>query len=452
MKHFKKLFVALVMLFSIFSLCSFTKVEAAEVKKESNVSSSTIVADNSWQLVLDNIDMEVQYLEPNKYLGLFWDSYVNGKSTDGYLYLCWTSPYYSNTSNTILQFTESGTKYNLYSTIDDMNNGKGNWLSSSYKQYPGYNLNLYMTPIGGIKDGQNFGIKLKRTYSFTNVKFGYEGTNRVIGQISEPITFDLCNVPENNGKNAMQLCTHGYEIIKECEAQSYFDLFAYGGYGHFVYFNTTISIDKIYRVDVSYKILNDDKPWYQFFLPDDEHQITKSLTTERVSGGIFGLYKFQGFEEGSFQSTKDSATNYKYKLHLNYDDDAWNIFEGKEFYEADYRRISKFRILRLNYMVDGKVYDVPIKMDTIEGDTLFILDPDLILDTESAYYQFKNAIDDFFTGVVNKWQQYKTAILIAAGCVGGIILIVIILKFKFFLTRLFGSQSYDDSGGKNNKK
>ncbi|MCR5786408.1 MAG: hypothetical protein K6G28_01745 [Acholeplasmatales bacterium] len=452
MKHFKKLFVALVMLFSVFGLYSFTKVEAAEVKKESNVSSSTIVADNSWQLVLDNIDMEVQYLEPNKYLGLFWDSYVNGKSTDGYLYLCWTSPYYSNTSNTILQFTESGTKYNLYSTIDDMNNGKGNWLSSSYKQYPGYNLNLYMTPIGGIKDGQNFGIKLKRTYNFTNVKFGYEGTNRVIGQISEPITFDLGNVPENNGKNAMQLCTHGYEIIKECEAQSYFDLFAYGGYGHFVYFNTTISIDKIYRVDVSYKILNDDKPWYQFFLPDDEHQITKSLTTERVSGGIFGLYKFQGFEEGSFQSTKDSATNYKYKLHLNYDDDAWNIFEGKEFYEADYRRISKFRILRLNYMVDGKVYDVPIKMDTIEGDTLFILDPDLILDTDSAYYQFKNAIDDFFTGVVNKWQQYKTAILIAAGCVGGIILIVIILKFKFFLTRLFGSQSYDDSGGKNNKK
>ena len=74
MKHFKKLFVALVMLcsiFSLFSLCSFTKVEAAEVKKESNVSSSTIVADNSWQLVLDNIDMEVQYLEPNKYLGLF---------------------------------------------------------------------------------------------------------------------------------------------------------------------------------------------------------------------------------------------------------------------------------------------------------------------------------------------------------------------------------------------
>lgn len=38
-----------------------------------------------------------------------------------------------------------------------------------------------------------------------------------------------------------------------------------------VYFNTTISIDKIYRVDVSYKILNDDKPWYQLFLPDDEH-------------------------------------------------------------------------------------------------------------------------------------------------------------------------------------
>ena len=66
---------------------------------------------------------------------------------------------------------------------------------------------------------------------------------------------------------------NGYEIIEACEAQSHFDLLAYGGYGHFAYFNTTIKIDKIYRVDVAYKITNDDKPWYQFFLPDEEHQI-----------------------------------------------------------------------------------------------------------------------------------------------------------------------------------
>ena len=449
MKHFKKLFVAVVMLFATFSLCSFTNAEAKETTRAN--ASSEVKADDSWKLVLDNIDMEVQYLEPNKYLGLFWDSYANGNSNDGFLYLCWTSPYYTNKSNTILQFTESNTKYNLYSSVDDMNKNNGNWLSSSYKEYPSYNLNLYMTPIGGIKDGKSFGIQLKRTYSFSSIKYGYEGTNRVVGQISESIQFDLGHTPENNGKNAMQLCTHGYEIIKECEAQSFFDLFAYGGYGHFVYFNTTIAIDKIYRVDVSYMILNDNKPWYQFFLPDDEHKITKSLTAERVSGGIFGLYKFQGFEEGSYQSTKDSGTNYKYKLHLNYDDDAWNIFEGKEYYEADYRRISKFRILRLNYMVDNEIYDVPVKMDTIEGDTLFILDPDLILDTESAYYQFKNAIDDFFTGVSNKFSQYKTAILIAAGCVAGIFLIVIILKFKFFLTKILGNPNLDD-GKTNNKK
>lgn len=450
MKHFKKIFVALVMFTSVLFLSSFTNVEAAEIKNDTSY--KEIVNDDAWKLVLDNVDMEIKYLEPNKYLGLFWDSYANGKKDDGYLYLCWTSPYYTNTSNTILQFTESNIKYNLYSSTDEMNKNKGNWLSSSCKSYPSFNLNLYMTPIGGIKDGQNFGIKLKRSYSFSNIKFGYEGTNRVVGQISEEMKFDLGHVPENNGKNAMQLCTHGYEIIKECEAQSFFDLLAYGGYGHFVYFNTTIQIDKIYRVDVSYMILNDDKPWYQFFLPDDEHKITKSLTAEKVSGGIFGLYKFQGFEEGSYQSTKDSATNYKYKLHLNYDDDSWNIFEGKEFHEADYRRISKFKILRLNYLVDGEVYDVPIKMDTIEGDTLFILDPDLILDTETGYYRFKNAIDDFFTNVKNKFDQYKTAILIAAGCVAGIILIVIILKFKFFLTKILGNQTYENSSGNKNNK
>lgn len=294
-----------------------------------------------------------------------------------------------------------------------------------------------MTPIAGIIDGQNFGLPLKRTYTFNNLKYGYEGSNQAIGQCKETMTFDLGLVPKHDGKNSMQLCTHGYEIIEACEAQSYFDLLKYGGYGHFVHFNTKIKIDKIYRVDVAYKVVNDDKPWYQFFLPSDEHQIKKSLTAERVSGGIFGLYKFQGFTEGSFQSTISSSINYKYRLHLNYDDDSWNIFEGKEYYESDYRRISQFQILRMNYVIDGETYDVPIKMDTIEGETLFILDPKLILDTETPYYKVKKQIDDFILGIKDKLQSKVWILWTIIGVVGFIILVVIIVKIRNFIRLIF---------------
>lgn len=302
-----------------------------------------------------------------------------------------------------------------------------------------------MTPIAGFKDGQNFGLPLKRTYKFGNFKYGYEGTNQSIGQCSESITFDLGLIPTLDGKNSMQLCTHGYEIIEACEAQSYFDLLKYGGYGHFVHFNSTIKIDKIYRVDVAYKVVNDDKPWYQFFLPSDEHQIKKSLTTERVSGGIFGLYKFQGFKEGSYQSTKNSSITYKYRLHLNYDDTAWNWSVGQEFYECDYRRISQFQILRMNYVIDGVTFDVPIKMDTIEGETLFILDGDLILDTETTYFKIKNSIDDFFSNLKNNWEKYRIALIVIGCGILGIILLIPILKFIHKLKLIFGKKEDDNS-------
>ena len=447
MNKFNKGLLAIVLCLSILFLCSFnTEANAKEVSPKEVTDTSS---EENWSYILNNVDIDIKYLEPNKYLGIYWDSFVSGDSKDGYLYLCWTSPYYTKTNNTILQVTESGKTYNLYSTINDMNNKQGNWLSTSSKAYPNYDLTIHMTPIAGFKDGQNFGLPLKRTYNFTNFKYGYEGTNQAIGQCTEKITFDLGLIPKLDGKNSMQLCTHGYEIIEACEAQSYFDLLAYGGYGHFVHFNTTIKIDKIYRVDVAYKVVNDDKPWYQFFLPSDEHQIKKSLTSERVSGGIFGLYNFQGFSEGSYQSTKNPNITYKYRLHLNYDDTAWDWSVGQEFYECDYRRISQFQILRMNYVVDGETFDVPIKMDTIEGDTLFILDGDLILDTDSAYFNFKNTVDDAISNLLNSinkiknnWDKYKI-VFIALGCTLACIIILIpVLKFINKTKQFLGDGDY----------
>ena len=402
---------------------------------------------DTWDYILSNLDIDPSWLEPNKYLGLYWDSFYRDYNDEGYLYLIWTSHYTPSEFVTITQFKESGRVYNLYDSEQAMDDMDANWLASTYYHFKEYDLTLHITPIGGFTDNQNFGIGLKRTYNFQGFVYGMDQgqyytdmdpTNQFNGICKDEITFDLGLVPKMDGKNSMQLVTHGYEIIEACEAQSHFDLLAYGGYGHFAYFNTTIEIDKIYRVDVAYKITNDDKPWYEFFLPDEEHQITKSLTPERVKGGIFGLYDFAGFEEGSYQSTIDGRTNYKYKLHLNYDDTAWNWFVGQEFYECDYRRVSNFQILRMNFLVDGETYDVPIKMDTIEGDTLFILDPDLILDTETPYYDFKNWLDDGIADLKEKFKDYLPYIYAVAGIVGGVLLIWVGIKVYKFFRFLFG--------------
>lgn len=439
----KKIFVALAIMLSIFTLCSFTTKTYAADTSDATITDSNSSEDN-WNYILDNVDIDIKYLEPNKYLGLYWDSYVNGNKKDGYLFLCWTSEYYTKSGNTLLQVTESGKQYNNYSTTVEMNKKHGNFLDTQTKDYPNYNLSIHMTPVAGFKDGQNFGLPLKRTYNFTSFRMGYEGTNKVIAQCGESITFDLGLIPKLDGKNSMQLCTHGYEIIEACEAQSHFDLFAYGGYGHFVHFNTTIKIDKIYRVDVAYKLTNDEKPWYQWFLSDEVKSIKKSLTTERVSGGIFGLYNFQGFKEGSYQSTKNSSITYKYRLHLNYDDTAWDWSVSQDFYECDYRRISEFQILRMNYVIDGETFDVPIKMDTIEGETLFILDSDLILDTDTAYFKVKNFIDDFLTNVTTNWDTYKTVLTVIGCSLLAILVLSPIVKLISGMKLLFKSKSDDD--------
>lgn len=452
MKRFKKLFLSLVfILLSFISVMLISVPVSAKEASSLETKETRAQEDNSWKLILDNVDMEIQYLDPNKYLGLFFDSYANGKKDDAYLYLCWTSKYMSNPRNTIIQFTEGGRVYSLYNDKVQMINGLRNWLPSRVKTYPHEDLNLYMTPIGGIKDGNPFGIQLKRSYSFTNVKFGLDGTDKIIGQIAESIKFDLGSVPENNGKNAMQLCTHGYEIIKDCEAQSYMDLIRYGGYGHFVHFNTTIRIDKIYRVDVSYVISNDNKKWWEnifFDLPNEEHQITKSLKPEKIRQGIFGLFEYAGFKQGTFKSAKDESKSYKYELFLNYDENVWDIFNRSPMHETQYKRVKDFQILRMNYLVDNTTYDVPIKMDVIDGESLSIFDSDLILDVESTHFDINNTLDDLFTKINQEWSKYKRVIVIALAAFLGIFIFALIIRFFKIVKAIMGPIGGDDDNNR----
>lgn len=447
----KKYILTLILCISMLFIFNFTIPASAKTNEPSTLAAAT--TEDNWDYILNNVEISYKYLDKPDYVGLLYDSYALGKSSDGYVYLVYTTPYNVKNNVTLLELTESGKTYRLYQNIEDMNNNNGIWLSTVSKDFPEYDISIKMTPISGIKDNMSFGIPLKRNYNFSNFKFGYEKTNVVLGSCNRAMKFDLGLTPKLDGKNSLVMCSLKYAIIDRVEIQSFLDVPGHLGWAHYAYFNTTIKPKCVYRVDVSYKVTNDEKKWYEFYLKSDEKLIKKSLTTERIDAGFMGLYSYQGFSEGSYQSTINSSYNYKYKLHLNYNSTSWNWFSGQEFSEASYKRVSEFQILRLNFVVDEDTYDVPVACDVLEGSTLNILDDNLILDTSTNYYKVKDTIDDFINNmktaidnVKNNFDQYKTAFIIIGCCLGGIVLMIPLLKFIFYMKSLLGNKGKDQTG------
>lgn len=357
--------------------------------------------DSTWYDVLTNLDIEPQYLDQDRILGLYYDS--DATENASYLYLFWTSRYIPSEFMTISEITVNGKTYKQYPTNDLF---EPEWYQSDYYHFKDYDLTIHKTPIAGFENGCEFGIPLTKKYKFTNIKtcvnkLEYDKdpdpTNKYSASIDTDATFDLGLYPKYQGKSVCQLVTHAYELIKDCEVQSYYD-WGFGGYIHLVHFNTSIPIDKIYRVDVSYILSSDNKEWYDWWVADKEYRVIKSMTPDKKSTGIFGLYDTYGFKEGIFKSNEKNSITYKYEMMLNYDEQNWDLFCDTDI-ESDYTRIKDFKILRLNYLVDNKVYDVAVKMDSIDGETKNILDRDLILNTESNLWKGKDILYGIADGI-----------------------------------------------------
>ena len=111
-------------------------------------------------------------------------------------------------------------------------------------------------------------------------------------------------------------------------------------------------------------------------------------------------------------------------MMLNYSEQNWDLF-GDYCVESNYKRIKDFKILRLNYLVDDTVYDVAVTMDTVDGETLSIIDRDLILDTDSALWKAKDVGYGIFDGVVNVFDTIKNVVAITLAVVGFLLIFYI---------------------------
>ena len=153
-------------------------------------------------------------------------------------------------------------------------------------------------------------------------------------------------------------------------------------------------------------------------------------------------------------------TVYKYQLMLNYDESNWEVDEWFHIQEADYKRVDAFQILRLNFYYHGEEFDVPVKMDTISGETKKIYNRDLVLDTSSTIWKFKEVTGDVTDTIVDTTDKVidgagdifnsivdtvtnptgttlgKT-LLIGGGCVLGVFALYYLYKFGTLIVHVF---------------
>lgn len=131
-------------------------------------------ADETWDYILKNLDVEPQYLDSDKYLGIYWDSRFMDYEELSYLYLIWTSEYSPSEFNTILSIKESGITYNLYDSESDAADLNANWEQSSYYHFKDENLTIHITPIAKLQSGEASGLPLKQQYSFECFTYGLD--------------------------------------------------------------------------------------------------------------------------------------------------------------------------------------------------------------------------------------------------------------------------------------
>ena len=103
----------------------FTNLSESELR--SYIQSYENDWDAVWYDIITNLDVEPKYLDPNRVLGLYYDSYAGNNSS--YLYLIWTSKYIPSEFMTINSLELNGTKYNAYQDEACL---KPFWFDSKY--------------------------------------------------------------------------------------------------------------------------------------------------------------------------------------------------------------------------------------------------------------------------------------------------------------------------------
>lgn len=380
----------------------FASLSREEIRKLANTYN---LKGYDFNYIIEDLQVPLETMEPGVTCGLMF----NGQ----HIFLLWTSPYIPNELLNLdyIRINDHRGQAGYFNTPLDCCEhieAPSAFHTEQILHRPSDNIQLNVTYIGGYYPCNEcekvypYGIDLKQG-EITILGWGteldkFQGGTQLDPQgyykftNEEHVKFNLSTDFSYGGRSVAQITCHRFVEITDVICQSSYNL-NFGGYKHFVYFNTSIDIQTIYRVDVGYKLLAQDEKWTaQFVNNTKERQVLKSLTAQKASGGLFNLFDYQGFEQGSYASNEKDGITYKYKLHLNYDEGAWewdSVFDD-DHREKDYTKIKQFQVLRLNFLYKGQEFDVPVEMDTIDGETVSIFDRNQVLDKDTILWEVKD--------------------------------------------------------------
>ncbi len=416
-----------------------------------------------WSEIIKNMDIPLTAIEPNTTIGIFFDG--------DFIYVLWSSEYIPHEEFTMRSITFYANGKTTVVNNEKMSspcshlNGDPSFELTFQQYYPDMNLQLNVTPILRYhhcdKDGKDYigGASVLDGVKDFSVVGWTAGLNNLYGEVDETYTFSSTSEAVFNfaepfkagGKPVGQFQSYKYIEITDCIAQSSYDA-VFGGYKHYVFFNTPIDFDQLYRVDVSYTLLADDAIWTKKLFDDPKtRKVTKSLSAEKNRGGLFNLKSYQGLTVGNFASNEKDNHSYQYRLMLNYNEDNWDVDEWFHIMEADYKRVDEFHILRMNFIYQGEEFEMPVKMDTVSGTTKKIYERDQILDTNSTIWKFKETAYDTADKVVDTTKDAFTGskkvlkgLLIAGGCTLGAIGLYFAIKGVLTIRNLLNNGNKEE--------
>lgn len=411
---------------------------------------------NDFRELLENLKVPAYALKQNQAVSVYFDGQ--------FLYLITATKYVAKDTFNLQSVTINGITYNQQAIESDDPHLGGDGLfelTSYYLNVGPYDLQLNCSVIGQFHDctysGERcyVGVPLMQEYhiegftynldpiqngvdpSRTDIELGT--TYKIVAEEDRIFTFSEA---PTYGKSMMKIISHAVVDIKDVECQSYYQL-NNNSFNHYVWFNTDLPMDHVYRVDVSYDLDSDENKLYEFLFKNGPKNVTKTLTDEEVSGGFLNLSTFAGIEEGSFKNNRPGATEYKYQIHLNYNSNGWNLFSNP-CDEGSYTNVHNFKMLRLAYTVDGEEISGDAVMDEIDGKTLNIFSRDAITNSESSIWKFKETtyetsdkIEDGINNIGQTLKDNKKPILIVLGTVTGIIVLYGLIKLFTLIGKLF---------------
>ena len=361
-----------------------------------------------WMEMLSKLHLDVTKIEPNSTLGIYFDGQ--------FLNLIWTSEYIPNETLNLksIHYKANGGLNGLWNhemnhtcehlTGDEIFELTEHLFIMESEQHVVCQINKTPVMAYHVCDDDEvicYGIGVEGLKNFTitgwEAELDHFQTHEdpdgyyTFSSVNEEVTFNLAEGIKYGGAPFYEFRTHMSVEITDCICQSVWDL-NFGGYKHYVYFNTDVALDKIYRVDVAYSLVADDEIWAAKLLTGVKTQtLKKSLSEEKHRGGFLNLSRYQGLTVGDFSSNDNDAKHYRYRLMLNYDEANWDISEALVTSEGDYKRVDEFYALRLDFLYEGEQLSSNIKMDPIQGESMKVYNRDLVLNTDEALWKFKEA-------------------------------------------------------------